>query len=255
MGKLAAIGFLIVGSWLAMAGLPFILDRSGHPIELEKLSQWGEIFGSLSALYAAVGFFAVIWTLREQRIENHKQQFDRSYFELLRFLREARDDFRFRFSEPYAEAYDLPDRRLKYGTSAFRTAWDEAEHWIESDRKRTHASIAKIYDKHIHNRFESNLGPYFRLMYTMLYRIDTDRILLPYEKIRYANLLRSQVNSYELAVAALNGLSPVSKDFKMLITKFHFLKYMPHGFRRSVFESLYAPEAFAARSDSDDNDG
>jgi hypothetical protein len=84
-------------------------------------------------------------------------------------------------------------------------------------------------------------------MYTILHRVETDNFLSDDEKHKYGNLLRSQLNSYELAMVGLNGLSPVSKDFGQLIIKFHLLKYLPPGSRRSILTACYPPAAFTSR--------
>ncbi|MBZ9648640.1 putative phage abortive infection protein, partial [Sphingobium sp. 3R8] len=51
------------------------------------------------------------------------------------------------------------------------------------------------------------MSPYFRIIYTILYRIKSDKYLIDKEKFQYSNLLRSQLTSRELTVLALNATS------------------------------------------------
>lgn len=94
---------------------------------------------------------------------------------------------------------------------------------------------------------ETGLGPYFRVIYTMLNRLREDTVLSPVEKVALGNLLRSQLNGDEIQLAAVNGLTQESKDFADLLTQFHMLKYMPKGHLRNRLEKVYDPKAFAPR--------
>ena len=65
-------------------------------------------------------------------------------------------------------------------------------------------------------------------------------------------MLRSQLNGYEITLPAINGLSHQAKDFEVLLTEFHMLKYMPPSDARTLLESLYPPQAFAPRRNPGD---
>lgn len=84
-------------------------------------------------------------------------------------------------------------------------------------------------------------------MYTLLQRIKRDVFLSEEEKRNYGNLLRSQLTTYELVLAAFNGLSPVSNDMDELIVHFHLLKYIPPGQRLRALKRYYPDKAFTAR--------
>lgn len=111
----------------------------------------------------------------------------------------------------------------------------------------TKERLSEVYLKRIHGRFESTFGPYFRLIYTILSRIKEDKVLSPGDKNRYANLLRSQLTSYEISLIAINGLAPLAKDLSALLTEFRLLKYLPNGTLRRTLETVYDQQAFAAR--------
>lgn len=253
------VGFSIAGAalviWIFWSCLGLFLTALDYKWGFQELGQWADSFGALNTLFGAFGFSAVIWSLWVQREQNrsaeadqHKQRFDSTYFEMLKLLRETRKDIRFKHSSEYQTDKGHTNRDTLEGLQALRQAWEEAVHFIEKPGFVVSSnSVEGIYTKYIHDRFESNFGPYFRLMYTILHRVETDNFLSDDEKHKYGNLLRSQLNSYELAMVGLNGLSPVSKDFGQLIIKFHLLKYLPPGSRRSILTACYPPAAFTSR--------
>lgn len=72
--------------------------------DVESAGAWGDTFGALNTLFGAAGFIAVALTLiaqrraftqqqeefRAARIDQHKQRFEATYFELLDLMRELR---------------------------------------------------------------------------------------------------------------------------------------------------------------------
>lgn len=250
---------LVLSVWtiwaLAPVIAPPVLQWLGYQYEVGSAGQWGDTFGALNALFAALGFTAVILTLRQQQHQinaaqddQHRQRFESSYFELLRLLREARKEIRFQPSSDFSYSVYHESPRSSEGLAAFKTAWEEAFYWIDlRGDGATKEQVGEIYNRRIHERIESDLGPYFRILYTMLHRLRSDRVLTEEEKHRYGNLLRSQLTSFELALAGLNGLSSVSKDFGDLVTEFRLLKYLPEGKRRQTLKRYYPKQAFEAR--------
>lgn len=256
---------LAISLWIGWAGLPFILEWLGAPIEAERLGQWGDSFGALNTLFGAFGFTAVFLTLimqgrtlRHQQEDQHRQRFDLTFFELLRLMRELQEKITFRHSATYRRAYakDSPNSTFslaaeKSGHAALESALRELRYWIDDNPAKalnlTKAQLSEIYIDKFHKRSETTLGPYFRIIYTILNRLSEDTILTNKEKSRYGNLLRSQLTSFEITIAAFNGLAPVSKDFGKLIKEFRLLKYMPDGTLRKMFIIHYTNSAFAPR--------
>lgn len=239
-----------VALWLGIAFSPSLLHVIRHPQPVAKLAAWGEAFGSLTALFTAAGFVALVMTLREQQKQNkesardqHKQRFDTSFFQLLQLLREARDEIAFRYGDEYRAETRKGRGRLR-GMAAFHNAWNEVYHWIEQENPRTRQRVGLVYEVRIHERYESRFSPYFRIFYTILYRLKQDKVLTIDEKLSYSRLLRGQLSSYEVALAALNGLAPFSKDFSNLLAEFHMLKYLPPGRRQDLFRRFYPERAF-----------
>jgi hypothetical protein len=263
----AGLGALIM--WFSWALVPIVAPVLGWPWSPEPLGQWGDAFGALNALFSALAFVAVLLTLTQQQkqideaaTDQHLQRFERTFYELLRLLREARGDVEYR----YTDEYDGGTRKKEdnygdrvYGTEAFKRSQFELTYWVET--AEAHAgplstqAVADIYDQIVHDRYESSFAPYYRLLYTLLLRIKSDTKLKPEEKHRYGNLLRSQLTSHEVALCCYNGLSAVSGSFKELLSEFRIAKYLPDEFGKSVLQRHYQRTMFLGRDAMPKADG
>ncbi|MGO7586647.1 putative phage abortive infection protein [Rhizobium ruizarguesonis] len=253
-----------LGLWCIWAVVPLGIPMMNDQWDAARLGQWGDSFGALNALLSACAFVAVLVTLRLQtneiarqqeeiagqrkRLESSElkddlQQFEATFFQLFELSRELRE----RVS--YAVNKEEPEK----GFEAFRKASETFEKslaalWMypkmEQDQKET---IRAHYIKEVHSRAEGTLGPYFRVLYTILRRISEKEELSTDEKARYGNLVRSQLSSDEVVLIAANALTEASNDFMKFVIEFRLLKYLPSNAYRSHLEEIYPPEAFAPR--------
>lgn len=224
-----------------------------------NLGLWGDSFGALNALLSAFGFLAIILTLIEQQRDQHRQRFDATFFEMLKMLREERASLRFTYSDDYIRSLNDPqfNAEIYRGKNAVRAASREYNFWIRRnvsridslrhDRLALRAFMSKLYISKIHSRYESKLGAYYRVMYTILEKIDSDTFLGKREKERYGNIIRAQMTAYEVQLAAVNGLSDFAKDFPILLQKYHVLKYMRNGKLKLSLVIIYGKKAFMPR--------
>lgn len=247
--------------WVGWATLPYSMPLTGFEWQPEVLGQWGDAFGALNALFSAFAFVAVLYTLRQQQkqiddaaTDQHLQRFEHTFYELLRLLREARDDVEFRFSDNYegSSGQREPNSVGRVtGTQAFKRAQFEMKYWIDRDSTAsaslTAAEVAEIYLRCVLNRYESTFAPYYRLLYTILIRIKMDTKLTADEKHRFGNLLRSQLTSHEVALCCYNGLAAVSGSFQNLLIEFKIPKYLPETFGRDILSAYYPASAFEGR--------
>lgn len=235
--------------------------------DLARVGQWGDSFGPFNALISTFGFSAVLATLilqsrsvRDQARDLHRQRFESSFFELLKLMRELRNEVEFRFSKEYSDSRNAIRSTSvsflsktvgikKTGHGGIVAAVQEIRHWLgkEISRPDLKEFLTEVYLKRVHRRSESSLGPYFRIIYTILMRLRENDILSAREKIQYGNLIRSQLTSHEITLLAINGLAPISKDLSSLLIEFRMLKYMPEGTMRRALENTYPQEAFMAR--------
>lgn len=255
------VGVTALTVWFSWAMLPYIAPLIGIDWKPEVFGQWGDAFGALNALFSAFAFVAVLYTLRQQQkqiddaaTDQHLQRFERTFYELLRLLREARDDVEFRYSDKYEgrSREKEPNYRDRVtGTEAFKRAQFEINYWVEAERldkgNLTAGSVADIYLQCVHNRYESTFAPYYRLLYTILIRIKADTKLTSDEKHRFGNLLRSQLTSHEVALCCYNGLAAVSGSFRNLLIEFRIPKYLPTTFGRNILVAYYPASAFEGR--------
>ncbi|WP_162561240.1 putative phage abortive infection protein [Methylobacterium terrae] len=245
--------------WLSWAFLRDVLKKLEISDLLpSELGPWGDSFGALTSLFTLLGFIGITTTIvlqRQQMATSEKfqrlERFDNLYFEIMKLIREVRKEVKFRYTENYAQATGHSKRETVYDTQALRFAWREISYFFNKSGKQiTLAETQKIYHEIIHDRFESGFAPYFRSVFTIMRKIDEEENLSEKEKHFYANLIRSQMNSYELAVVALNALSPVAGNLKYYLTKYRMLKYLPVGSsRRLVLIPHYDEIAFQGRDE------
>lgn len=257
------VGATLIGSVVAILWVAWALHapefaqwalRGQSPSEA---GEWGDSFGAFNALFGALGFTAIVATLwlqgsalKRQQRDIHRQRFDELFFQLLRMLREAREEVRFRHSLSVRHAAPMLSSDMLEGHAAVRAAYREAQHWIEAateDKWSSKPFLARLYFRRVHARYESTFGAYFRLLYAILDRIREDPVLTEEEKDHYGNLVRGQFTYYEAGLAGLNGLMDISKDFSDLVVRFRLLKYLRDGSIKRALEHHYKPETFQGR--------
>lgn len=223
-------------------------------MQIDQSGQWGDTFGAFNALFGALGFTAVFSTLliqgsaiRRQQEDQVRQRFDENFFRLLSLLREVRGELvytRTRVakatpSEGYLALKDAANDAIEYIHDASRS---DGAPLLKS-------RVAEEYHSKVHLRAEHGLGPYFRLIYTILRRIDDDGSLSPSDRITYANILRGQLGSPEVALLALNGLTVQSADLSHYLIKYRMLKYIAQTPVRNLLANYYPMESFEGRDD------
>lgn len=261
---LPMLAAVVCGTWIYWANHTTALaSRFTGADGLESAAMWGDSFGGFNALFGALGFSAVLATLLFQAVslsrqqkDLHRQAFESSFFEILRLVRQSRDEVRYKTSIDYRKSN--PKRQnwtndTNSGLLAFRAAATEILYWRNKDIGKpslvSAEALGRLYSSRIHRRYESTLGTYFRLIYAALARIDGDEVLTAKQKVQYANLLRGQLNTYETVLIAYNALSPVSGDMKRLVEKYRMLKYLRSGTTKTMFKRVYDEQAFEARGD------
>jgi hypothetical protein len=146
-------------------------------------------------------------TLSVQTADLHRQRFESSFFELLRLMRELRAEVHFvhsaEFDKSHADGFSagsITVHKSSDGLEAFTQSVLEIIYQINLNKVADgdRDGLIKIYLDTVHRTSEATLGPYFRIIYTMLYKIRSDTTLIYKEKCFYGNLLRSQLTSREI---------------------------------------------------------
>ncbi len=236
---------------------------------------WGDTFGAFTALVSTAGTFLVVATLRLQQIalrdqqaafsaqldDTHRERFESSFFELLRLLRQLRDDLSYSFSKEYvnmsvnsALAHGRTSSAHSYKTArgylAIRAVSIEIRFWIREHGKGdlSREDLGGIYMKRLQDRVEASFSPYFRMIYTILDRLRSDTRLTAEEKYRYSNLLRSHLTSQDIGLIAVNSTAPIAKDLFDLLVEFRMLKYLPPSSLERRIRKIFPSVAFEART-------
>ena len=261
--SVVALAILLLWSIWASSGVQ-ISHRFLNGANPSESSSWGDSFGGFNALVSAFAFAGVIATviiqgkalqqqqndIQRQRADQHRQQFDSSFFLLIGLMREIRSEVFFKYSEEYVQAVSPKSIENARGPEALSRAGREVYHWIrEKNKTRTinDQQLARIYSLRVHSRSEQRLGPYFRIIYTILRRIYEDPIMTDKEKEQYGNLVRSQLQSREILLLALNGLTPLAGDLRSYLIHFRMMKYLSSKTMQKILLTAYPEEAFTAR--------
>lgn len=270
--SLIIFGLILLGLFWCFYGdesihiAQYFTERSS--LTIQEAGAWGDSFGAFNALVSTIAAGAVVVTLflqqrsiRSQEKDLHRQRFESNFFELLRLMRELRSEIRFRHTKQYATAkksagkvvnstVDLPGIEHK-GVVGIDRALAELLFWHAEYANRgplNRIIIGNIYDEKVGKINEYSISPYFRMIYTLLYRVSNDGVLSEYEKQQYGNLVRSQLTSRELHLIAYNACSGVSKDLTQYIEKFRLFKYMRSSAGRRRIEGFFKSVAFEKRT-------
>ncbi len=267
--KIAAIGTLLIVAICALwAMLSWALETKGMP-----LGDWGDSFGLLATIFSGIGAIAVAATLYLQledassrEKDSRKKQFDATFFELMKLMRELRSEIYF-INEPKYKRYKTLSQILDKtsgtkpseettirhtGASAIEAAYLEIrgryERYINKmELDSAPATALKIAHREIFSPYEHCFAPYYRVIYSICRRIKDSNNLTAEEKIEYSRLLRGQISSYDASLLGLNGLMTSSKDLGILIEEFRLLKYCKKDLLFHVLHDKYDKDTFQGR--------
>ncbi len=230
---------------------------------------FGDMFGSVNALFSGLAFVGFLYTIVLQRadlkLQKHEhdlsraemaaqreqlvlqnetlrlQSFENTFFQLLRLhndIVDAIDLVRVGTGETTVTGRDC--FRVFY--ASFCERWKEAQ--PEDAASGTLERIRRTY-LHFNAEIEPEAGHYFLTMYNILKYVDSSGVA---NKKQYTNLLRAQLSSYEVALLFYSCLAERgSPKFKPLVERYAFLKMLP---RDELLDpqhmDLYEPSAFGS---------
>jgi len=108
------------------------------------------------------------------------------------------------------------------------------------ERKDPLQDTIVIY-KETFDRFEAELGAYFRLLYHVFRLVDNSALE---NKQEYTDLLRAEISSPELKLLAFNALTENGAKFMPLVRRYHLLKHMTEIKIEGVLEADAAVRRF-----------
>lgn len=239
------IAAIVIILWLSWVFQSYLLSYVEVTWSQEHLGQWGDTFGALNALFAAIAFLAVLYTIKLQQsqinksqADQSKQKFERYFFQLLQLLREERI------------AINYPKNSMHYTfANAERILNNNIISKTTLDKSISKQNLIEIYEQNIDD-FAGNLfSPYYRLIYTILKFIHDEDSIDENEKSRFGNLVRDQLSNPEIAVIMVAGLRPVASDMSKYLIEFRIARYLNSGPIKTSLELYYPKETFQARND------
>lgn len=210
---------------------------------------FGDMFGSINALFSGLAFLGVVYAILLQRKELSLQ---RGELELTRMelrgqkeqlaaqnetlLQQSAENTFFqlmRLQQDIVSSIDLVDpndaRKITRGRDCikvfyarFTKLWGTRLNDVQGMEERD--KINKIY-LGFYSQYQGEVGHYFRSLYNIVKFVDSSNLT---DKRLYTNLVRAQMSNYELALMFYNCLSDLGMEkFRPLIDKYALLKNLP----------------------------
>lgn len=257
----------VVFLWAICAGATLFFFFGPTPstwIQHLNPGEFGDLFGSINALFSGLAFAGLIYTiilqkkelslqrdelsstrieiqgqkeqLEKQTIALNLQNFENTFFQLLRFHNEITASLE--LSDQYSTK--------RSGRDSFGLMREILERKLQ---KVTNASniddkVRQAYED-FYKDYQPLIGHYFRNLYHLINLVDKAE-MLPNKRV-YTNLIRAQLSSYELVLLFYNCLSKHGVEtLKPLAERYALFKDLPeilllslplkHQFANSAFE-------------------
>jgi len=225
--------FALIGVWLwwAVTGVEWVARlRVGSygSLTIEQLGQTGDLFGGISALFAALAFMGVAIgayyqnkTWRIVELQHVQQSFEPLFFQLLTLHRQIASELRLHRMNEYDQR-----EQIDLGMAAETVREDVSYFWsaLVKDAAGNKKFAYAAYDR-LYSRNESTLGPYFRSMYHIFALVDRSR-LPQAEKDQYAHIARALLSADALFLLLVNCLTDRGLGLKHLVEKYGLLKHV-----------------------------
>jgi hypothetical protein len=196
-----------------------------------KPGDFGDSFGVSSSLFSGLAFAILIATLYAQREELAlqrqelaetrvvftREQFESTFFQLVAMHEKVTNGMALR-------AGAAEDRRGRGCFPELLQRLEETYHRHDiaeaDEERRIIAVFAGFYQD-----YEYMLGPYFRVLYNVLRYVDESRVA---DKKIYANLVRAQLSSHELALLFYSAaFHPHGVGMRRYLGRYKLLKHLP----------------------------
>jgi hypothetical protein len=196
-----------------------------------KPGDFGDSFGVSSSLFSGLAFAILIATLHSQREELAlqrqelaetrevftREQFESTFFQLVAMLEKVTNSMELR-----AGPGDFRRGRACFSELLARLV-ETYEHGDvpEADEERRVIAVYAAFYREV----EYMLGPYFRVLYNVLRYVDESTVA---DKKIYANLVRAQLSSHELALLFYSAaFHPHGVGMRRYLGRYKLLKHLP----------------------------
>jgi len=221
---LTILGFLIL---IFFSYKVFNLKTIENPItenQLPSIGQIGDFVGGyVGTLFSIVGIVLLFETLALQRKESSeakavflKQQFDNTFFELLKLHKENVENF---------STYDFFGEEQK-GRKFFAYNKELLQNiFIPTKSISKNRKLAIDHFNNIYINFVDDFSIYFKTLY-QLYSLIEKSDIKGVEQATYSKILRAQLSEGELFFIRYNAMTEIGKPSSHYINVFNILKHL-----------------------------
>ena len=257
--------------WLTFLGIIFLWGTSIIVLcwlfpDIGVRGQFGDTFGAVNALFAGLAFagiiFAIILQKKELELQRQelketrdeirgqkeqlqaqdqtlqKQNFERSFFQLLSFHNELVNSLM---------AQTLTSQKKVEGRICFRVFLQSLSLHYKSYTD-TSGQIKDDIDalKKFLFQYQPSINYYFGHLYNTVKFVDQHKFIKEFEdKKSYTNLIRAQLSRNELGLLFYDCLSDRGAEFKCLVEKYALLEDINfEGLLEPEHRSLYSEKAY-----------
>jgi hypothetical protein len=203
--------------------------NTAENINLTVAGQIGDFVGGLTGtFFSLVGVLLLFENLALQRKEftesRHvfeKQQFETTFFNLIKLYQEVVKSLHFDFSDSFSQRVFIGKEFFEQQRIRFYSDFVIQENFEKSLKQ------AKI--KYVENYISTKdqTSNYFRTLYR-IFRYISNSEFSEEEKMHYAKIVRAQLSESELFFIYYNAYTEYGAKFRDLINEFNILKHLPY---------------------------
>lgn len=249
---LSIIGVLII-IWFIISLIPTDLNPK-FAVSISKASKIGDFVGGfVGALFTLSGILLVYETLNLQRVEFSesqkifiRQQFESTFFQMLNTHNNIVNAIDIRSENRNSKGEIVDSIIIFTSRDCFRHFYKQFKNEFRNPPKFDKDYVLSKYNV-FYDKWEADLGHYFRHLYQILKYIDLYGPKEFKDKKIYTNILRATMSSNELLLLFYNALSKNGNEkFKPLLENYSFFNNIPLD-KVIADEHLkfYDPKAFA----------
>ncbi|HEX8624750.1 MAG TPA: putative phage abortive infection protein [Allosphingosinicella sp.] len=262
---------LVAVAWFAFVVAQGFLAGSGHTVSWLRFDyvlsgQFGDSFGSLSAIFAAlaaIGAWRAVQLQQQdlsKRDKEYEEQaaltrqtsFETTFFNLLQLLSqivESTDIKPGTMSRLRAQmsGRELSELDVHRGKDAFKRLAEIFLDRLSRGMEDKNTSPAHIWHVH-YQEYKDDLGHYFRVLYHI---VIFARSSCPTTAKSYTNIVRAQLSNSELILLAFNCAYGFGREkFKSLVEEFEFFDnadFSDDQIAEHLLRQEFAPVAFGKK--------
>jgi len=224
-GAFAVVLLVWAGSWW------YLTNCYSNLHDWNERGNFGDMFGAINSLFAALALAFVITTLylqiksiHEAREDSQEERFQGIFFRLIEVEQNVLNGIE-HYLMAEGNAIRLAGRRVF--ADFYESLTKHFESLYTANPQENQLTLINRAYLTFYGHEQANVGHYFRTLYNIVKFIDDSTMR---DKQTYTNLLRAQLSSNELLLLFYNCLSEKgNRRFKPLVEKYALLENMPYN--------------------------